>query len=58
MAKRDSQAGGFWLILAIIIGTALGIWQGQPSIGVLAGTAVGVLLAVGVYLKDRARSDL
>ena len=56
MVRRNSKAGGFWLILAIIVGTALGIWQGQPSIGVLAGTAVGILLAVGIYLRDRARS--
>ena len=56
MKNRNSQAGGFWLILSIIIGTAVGVWQGQPSIGVLAGTAVGILLAVVIYLRDRARS--
>ena len=56
METRNSQAGGFWLILAIIIGTAIGVWRGQPSIGVLAGTGVGVLLALGIYLRDRARS--
>jgi hypothetical protein len=56
MTKREPQAGGFWLVLAIIVGATIGIWQGQPSIGILAGTAIGALIAVAVYLRDRARS--
>ena len=56
MTTPSSQAGGFLLVLCILIGTAFGIWQGQPSIGVLGGTAVGVLIAVALWWRDRARA--
>jgi UDP-N-acetylmuramyl pentapeptide phosphotransferase/UDP-N-acetylglucosamine-1-phosphate transferase len=56
MNARTPQAGGFLLIVPILLGTFIGIWQGQSSIGFLAGTAVGILLAIGVYLRDRRRS--
>jgi hypothetical protein len=52
------QAGGFLLVLAILIGTGVGAWQGQPSIGLLAGTSVGVLIALGVWLRDKRGSRI
>lgn len=55
MSRRSPQAGGFLLILAIFIGMAAGIMAGQPVLGVLTGTAVGILLALAVWLVDRRR---
>ena len=50
--KRPRAAGAF-LALAILTGTVIGIFQGQPSIGFLAGTAVGVAIALATWLLDR-----
>lgn len=55
MSRRSPQAGGFLLILAIFIGMAAGIMAGQPVLGVLAGTGIGILLALAVWLVDRRR---
>jgi hypothetical protein len=52
---RYSQAGGFILAASIIAGTVAGVIVRQSSIGFLAGTAVGVLLALLIWLQDRRR---
>ena len=57
MAERPApQAGGILLALSILAGTLIGTIKGQPSIGVLAGTGVGVLAALGLWLADRHRA--
>ena len=56
MTTPSPQAGGCLLIACILLGTGIGIWQGQPSIGVLVGTAVGVVIALAVWWRDRART--
>lgn len=53
--KRDSRAGGFFWMAAILAGTAIGVAAGNPMAGVLIGTAAGAALAVLVWLADRAR---
>ena len=57
MADRGkiTQAGGSILAISIIAGTVAGTIVNQPSIGVLVGTAAGVLLAVLVWVWDRRR---
>jgi uncharacterized membrane protein len=57
MADRGkiTQAGGSILAISIIAGTVAGTIVNQPSIGVLVGTAAGVLLAVLFWLHDRRR---
>lgn len=52
---RYRQAGGAILAIAIIAGVVVGILVGQPSIGFLAGTAAGVLLAILIWLNDRRK---
>lgn len=54
--RRPPLAGGFLIPLFILIGVAIGIWQGQPSIGFLAGMGAGIVLALLVWLLDARRS--
>ncbi|MGS1016847.1 hypothetical protein [Allosphingosinicella humi] len=53
--QTSSQAGGFIIAAAIMVGVVAGAIAGQPSIGVLAGTAIGIALAIWIWLRDRAR---
>ena len=53
--KSSSRAGGLFITLGIMVGIGGGIVAGQPSIGFLAGTALGILCAALVWLRDRRR---
>lgn len=56
MAKQtQSVAGGIFIVIAIFAGTIAGAASGQPSIGVVAGAAVGIVLATLLWLRDRRR---
>ena len=55
MNARTTQAGGCFLMLCILGGFAGGIALGNPMKGGLIGTAIGVLLAVLLWLIDRRR---
>ena len=55
MTDRPSAAGGFFLILAILFGFGLGVWQGQQLLGSIAGTLVGIAIAIWIWLRDRNR---
>ena len=55
MPNRTSQAGGLFLMLAIVLGTIWGVYVGQPMLGVLRGTGVGFVIALVVWLIDRRR---
>lgn len=52
---RTPLAGGFLLAMSIIVGVLGGGLLGQPSIGLLTGAAVGVILAALVWVRDRRR---
>jgi hypothetical protein len=52
--KNVSGAGAFMALL-IIGGTIVGGLMGQPSIGLLTGAVLGVLIALIMFLRDRAR---
>ena len=55
MNDRPTTAGGFFLILAILAGFGIGIYEVQALLGTVIGTAVGTAIAVAVWLKDRKR---
>lgn len=55
MQTRTSQAGGLFLMLAILVGTLWGLNAGQPMLGVLRGTGAGLVLALVTWLIDRRR---
>ena len=43
------------LAISIIAGTVAGVIVGQPSAGVVVGTAAGVLVAILFWLGERRR---
>ncbi|MES2444999.1 MAG: hypothetical protein V4574_19410 [Pseudomonadota bacterium] len=49
------MSGGFLIALSLIIGVAIGVSQGQASIGFVGGLAVGIVLAAAIWLRDRSR---
>lgn len=57
MNDRPSTAGGFFLIIAILAGFAVGVYGGQALLGTIAGTLVGTLIAIAVWLTNRKRSS-
>ena len=53
--KPAPRAAGGVLAIAIIAGALIGVAYHQSTIGLLAGTAVGVAAAVLFWLVDRKR---
>ena len=53
--ERTPKAGGCFLVAAILIGFVAGLATRDAMRGVLIGTALGVVIAVAVWLLDRRR---
>ena len=53
MVRPDPRAGGCFLTLCILAGAIAGLAINNPMKGILAGTGVGILLAVLLWLIDR-----
>nr|WP_047167991.1 hypothetical protein [Sphingomonas sp. Y57] len=53
---RASRAGGAIIALTVMAGAIIGNHYGEPSMGTLIGTGVGVACAIVLYLIDRRRS--
>jgi hypothetical protein len=56
MQRPTAKAGGCFLTLCILCGFAAGLAIGNPMKGVLAGTGIGALAAVILWLVDRRRA--
>lgn len=54
-STRNPMSGGFLLALSLIVGVVLGASRGQPSLGLVGGLGVGLLLLLVVWLIDRRR---
>lgn len=53
---RHHPTGAGAIIALLILGGAIGGGMlGQPSIGLLAGAAAGVLIAILLYLRERGK---
>jgi len=48
---KSPMGGGAPLAALILLGTLVGLVFGQPSIGILAGLALGVVVAIAIWLK-------
>jgi UDP-N-acetylmuramyl pentapeptide phosphotransferase/UDP-N-acetylglucosamine-1-phosphate transferase len=54
MTKRPPPRGGGVLIaFGLVAGAGVGAALGQPSLGLLAGFGIGVVLAIVLMLGDR-----
>jgi hypothetical protein len=53
--RTNKRAGGCLLMICILAGFPVGLAVGNPMKGILLGTAVGVVLAVALWLIDRER---
>jgi preprotein translocase subunit SecF len=53
--RKNPTGAGAIIALLILGGTILGGLMGQPSIGLLAGTAAGILIALLLWLRERGR---
>lgn len=52
----QASAGGFFIAIGVILGAILGgAIFGQPSAGLLVGLGLGILIAVVIWLRGRAR---
>jgi len=56
MQRPTARAGGCFLTLCILIGFVAGLAIGNPMKGVLAGTGIGALAAIILWLVDRRRA--
>jgi uncharacterized BrkB/YihY/UPF0761 family membrane protein len=54
--RKGARAGGFILAVCILAGAIGGGLFGQPSAGLLAGGAFGVLIALALWWRDRRYS--
>ena len=48
-----ARSGGCLLAFSVIAGAVVGTIMGQPSIGFLAGSGLGLALVVAVLLLDK-----
>ena len=55
MQGRSTRAGGCFLTLCIFAGLVIGIARQNPMQGVLAGTIIGAIVALALWLMDRRR---
>jgi len=53
--RKEPIGAGAILALTILGGTILGGLMGQPSAGLLGGTALGIVIAVLLWLFDRGK---
>ena len=55
--RHVTRSGGCLLAFSLVAGAAVGTILGQPSIGILAGSALGFVLVIVILLLDRRNSD-
>ena len=53
--RRYSAAGGIFLFLGPVIGAIIGVGRGQPILWMLGGFAIGVAVALLIWLVQRRR---
>ncbi len=51
--RKGTRAGGFILAVCILAGAIVGVILGEASAGLLAGAALGTLIALALWWRDR-----
>ena len=57
MSSPKPLAGGCFLTACILVGFVLGVAINDPMKGVIIGTGIGVLIATGLWLINRRRTE-
>jgi uncharacterized membrane protein len=50
------MAGGFFIMIALLAGSIIGIIYDEPSMGMIIGFAIGVILAIAIWLIDSRKN--
>ena len=53
--RRNAHAGGIFLSVCPIVGLLYGIGRGDPIKYLVIGFAIGLIIAIGVWLNDRRK---
>ncbi|MFZ2995113.1 hypothetical protein [Sphingobium sp.] len=53
--RKDPTGSGAIIAFLIIAGAITGGLMGQPSIGLLAGVALGIVIAIVMWLRDQRK---
>jgi hypothetical protein len=53
--RRNAHAGGIFLFVAPLVGVMYGIGRGDPIKWMLVGFAIGLAVAIAVWLFDRRK---
>ncbi|WP_109807571.1 hypothetical protein [Sphingosinithalassobacter portus] len=51
----NSISGGFPLAVCVIVGAIAGFLSGEPSMGLMIGAAIGIAIALTIWVVDRRR---
>jgi hypothetical protein len=54
-SSPSPRGGGALLAAGILLGLIVGAWLGEATLGVLAGTALGLATLLILWLADRRR---
>ena len=49
------RAAGAFIALGLLAGALIGVFFHQPTLGLLTGFALGLAIAIGLWLMDRRR---
>lgn len=52
-APENRSGGGVFIAIGVMVGVFGGGYVGQPSAGLLAGLALGVLVALAIWWRGR-----
>lgn len=55
MDTKPKHAGGCFLMATILLGFVAGLAINDPLKGVMIGTAIGIVIALAIWLIDRRR---
>lgn len=53
--RRFSASGGIFLFLGPVVGAVVGIGRGEPILFMLYGFAIGLALALLIWIIDRRK---
>lgn len=53
MPTSSPSAGGVLIAAGAILGALIGVFAGQPTLGFLVGSGLGIVVAMMIWWRDR-----